>query len=121
MIVHGWTEGLHSLWARPMIQSFLTHGGGCVIFMEYSKYSAGDYGVLCSRYELIKATLKRKVLEIGNLARIFIFGFSFGSRLAQGVGYDLTMANNGTPVFERMDLCDPAGLLNFFYFKFLNF
>lgn len=92
-----------------MIDAFLTHGGGCVIFMEYSKYSAGSYAVLCSRYALIRETLKRKVLQIGNPERIFIFGFSFGARLAQGVGYDLTMANNGVPVFKRMDLCDPAG------------
>lgn len=92
-----------------MVNNFLTHSGGCVIVMEYSYWSAGDYGVLCNRYELLRETLRKKVLEVGTLSRIFFFGFSFGARLVQGVGYNFTMSNGGVPPIKRIDLCDPAG------------
>jgi hypothetical protein len=78
--------------------------------MDYSKYSVvNDYFVLVGKYKLILETLIKKLRNINNLERVFMFGFSFGSRLAQGAGYNLTMSNGGVAMIGRMDLCDPAG------------
>lgn len=98
-----------------MVQNFLTHGGNesCVIFMDYSKYGVvADYFVLVGKYAKILNTLIKKLWQIGRYKDLTVFGFSFGARLAQGAGFNLTMSNNGVIQIDRLELCDPAGIKN---------
>lgn len=81
------------------------HRGGCVIFMDYSNFSiVADYFVLTPHFHGIAEILLRKIKQIGNYDRLFLFGFSFGSRLCFEAG-----ARLGNQRIERIDACDPAG------------
>lgn len=105
IVVHGWKESIWTPWVADLIKKLNQHRGGCVIFMDYSKYSiVADYFVLARRFDDISAILLKKVKQIGNYDRLFMFGFSFGSRLCFEVGAQL-----GHQLIERIDACDPAG------------
>lgn len=112
-IVHGWMEGysIQTAWIRPVIKSTLNLNGGCVIVMDYSFYSGygKGYGEIVHRYPWLRDVLVNALKMFGEYSRMHVFGFSFGSRLAQGAGNVLTDENNGIPVIASMDLCDPAG------------
>lgn len=87
------------------INNLMYHRGGCVIFMDYSNYSVvADYFVLTPRFFHLAGVLLRKIKQIGNYGKIFMFGFSFGSRLCFEVG-----ARLGSQRIDRIDACDPAG------------
>jgi hypothetical protein len=106
IIVHGWLEGLNPTeWVNTTIANLLKYSQGCVFFFDYSVYSKnGNYFALVPHYEGIRAVLVKKLLQIGNPERIFMFGFSFGARLTLDGGAE---AFNGT--INRVDVCDPAG------------
>jgi alpha-beta hydrolase superfamily lysophospholipase len=104
MIVHGWNEGVTTGWANETISKLLQKRGGCVFFMDYSKYAVvSDYFALVSNFKSISAVLVKKLQQIANYDRQFLFGFSFGSRLCIDAGFKI-----GNKVIARMDLCDPA-------------
>lgn len=105
MIVHGWNEGISTPWLNRTIAQFLRHRGGCVFFIDYSKFAnAPNYFNLVSHFEGISRVLTNKMRQIGNFDRQYCFGFSFGSRLCIDAGINI-----GNQQISNMDLCDPAG------------
>jgi hypothetical protein len=109
MIVHGWKEGfrLGTTWVNATILNLLKYRGGCVFFMDYSKYSnVADYFTLTPHFQGILSVLVKKFKQIENYNRQYCFGFSFGAWLCPEAGKKV-----GTQLIDRMDLCDPAGYL----------
>jgi hypothetical protein len=107
MIAHGWKEGyvLGTGWVNSTILNLLKFRGGCVFFMDYSKYAnVADYFQLTPHFAGISAVLLKKFQQIGNFNRQYCFGFSFGSWLCSETGKKV-----GNQLIEKMDLCDPAG------------
>lgn len=105
IIVHGWNENIHTPWVKDTVNNLIKYRGGCVIFMDYSNFSTvSDYFILTPHFFKISRILLRKVRQIGNYDRLFMYGFSFGSRLCFEVGSQL-----GYRVIDRIDACDPAG------------
>lgn len=109
IIVHGWGESVNTPWVPITVNSLLKFRGGCVFFMDYFKYAnVSDYYQLATKekFDGISALLVRKLTQIGigNLDRMYGFGFSFGSRLLPDAAMKI-----GFQPFNRMDLCDPAG------------
>lgn len=105
IIVHGWRESISTPWVSDMIANLLLYRGGCVIFMDYSIFAIfPDYFRLTSHFVGITKVLLRKIKQVGNYDRLFMFGFSFGSRLCFEAGAQL-----GHQVIDRIDACDPAG------------
>lgn len=100
-------ESIYTPWVSDTVQKLLIYRGGCVVFMDYSNYSiVADYFRLVPHFYNIADLLLRKFKQIGNYDRLFMFGFSFGSRLCFEAGAQL-----GYQVIERIDGCDPAGNL----------
>lgn len=86
-----------------------------MFFMDYSKYAnVSDYYQLATKeiFDGLSALLVRKLQQIGNYDRLYGFGFSFGSRLLPDAGTKL-----GNQLVDRMDLCDPAGIIEIFLIK----
>lgn len=80
--------------------------GGCVLFMDYSNYSiVANYFHLTPYFQPIADVLHRKIMQINSHDRLFLFGFSFGSRLCLEAGSRLGLP----PKISRIDACDPAG------------
>lgn len=105
IIVHGWLEGIGTTWAGLTVSNLLKYRGGCVFFMDYSRYAnVSRYLALTPHFQGISSVLLKKVKQIGNYDQLYVFGFSFGSRLAIDVGLKL-----GNQSISRMDICDPAG------------
>jgi hypothetical protein len=95
-----------------LIKNLLKFGGGCVVFMDYSYYAKLDYFTMVKLFNsILRDTLYNKLVSTGHYSRIFMFGYSYGARLAQAAGHKLTMANGGVPQIGDMHLCDPAGPL----------
>lgn len=76
------------------------------MFVDYSNFGTNpDYfHIVGTDFAPISKVIGKKLVQIGNYSRIFMFGFSFGARLVTEVG--ITTAN-GT--IGRIDLCEPAG------------
>lgn len=105
MIAHGWSEGLATPWVEITARNLLKYRGGCVFFMDYSKFAnVSNYFTLTPHFDGISAVFLKKFRQIGNFRRQYCFGFSFGSRLCIDVGLKI-----GYHLIDRMDLCDPAG------------
>jgi hypothetical protein len=105
MVIHGWLEGIDTPWVNKTVEQLLVHRGGCVFFVDYSKYSkVNDYFALLPHFLGISAVILKKFKQIQNYERQYCYGFSFGSRLCIDVGINI-----GNQSIERMDLCDPAG------------
>lgn len=105
MIAHGWSEGLSTPWVEITVRNLLKYRGGCVFFMDYSKFAnVSNYYTLTPHFAGISAVFLKKFRQIGNFIRQYCFGFSFGSRLCIDVGLKI-----GYQMIDRMDLCDPAG------------
>jgi len=108
VIVHGWKEGSDTPWVIALIKNLLATRGGCVIFMDFSKYSkVSNYFTLTPHFDGISAVLLKKLKQINAPDRTYMFGFSFGSRLCTEAGFDF--ANETGTFIDSMDLCDPAG------------
>lgn len=105
MIVHGWWESIKTPWVMDMVEKLASHRGGCILFMDYSNYSyVPEYLRLSAQFRSISNVLLKKVRQVGNYERLFMFGFSFGARLCFEVG-----AKIGNQTIDRIDACDPAG------------
>lgn len=105
IVVHGFQENISTPWVNDIVRNLLFYRGGCVIFMDYSNYSSVfDYRRLVPHFNRIADVLFQKVQQVKNYGRLYMFGFSFGSRLCFEVG-----ARMGNQVIERIDACDPAG------------
>lgn len=74
--------------------------------MDYSKYSkTGNYFALVGHFKGISQTLVKKILQATEkFENVFMFGFSFGSRLVFEAGSKI-----GYQLIDRIDACDPAG------------
>jgi predicted esterase len=87
------------------IRKLAHYRGGCVIFMDYSRFSASDYIVLTKRYESLARLLQRKIMQATrNYKNVFLYGFSFGARLCFEAG-----AGIGYQAIDEIHACDPAG------------
>lgn len=105
VVVHGWKESISTPWVMETINNLRYYRGGCVIFMDYSNFSTvGDYFNLTPHFDAIATVLLRKIKQIRNYDRLFLYGFSFGSRLCFEAGAQL-----GHQLIDRIDACDPAG------------
>lgn len=105
IVVHGWTEGIDTPWVNDTISSLIQHRGGCIFFMDYSKYAKGSrYLDLLSHFDGLLSLLTRKFQQIGNYDQQFCYGFSFGARLCINAGINVDGA------IGRMDLCEPTGV-----------
>ena len=64
--------------------------GGCIMCMDYNRYSKGDYFVLVSKFEKIVAVLTDKLYALEaqgfNPDNGYMFGFSYGAHLALEAG-----------------------------------
>lgn len=100
------------------IKNLRHYRGGCVIFMDYSQFAVtGDYFNLTPHFDDIASVLLRKIKQIKIYDRLFLYGFSFGSRLCFEAGAQL-----GNRLIDRIDACDPAGkLYGSFQLNFINF
>lgn len=106
-IVHGWRENFATPWVNDMVTNLTVHRGGCTIFMDYSNYSSHpDYFRLVPHFSNLADLLQRKVEQVGSFDRMFMFGFSFGSRLCFEVGARLSQLGHQ---IDQIDACDPAG------------
>jgi hypothetical protein len=106
LIVHGWKEDINSEWVLDTISNLTHIRGGCVLFMDYSSLSTvQNYFSLVPHFSSIADTLYRKIIQINSNERLFMFGFSFGSRLCFEVGSRFPFDNK----IDRIDACDPAG------------
>lgn len=105
IVVHGWHESIRTPWVEDLISNLILNRGGCVIFMDYSRHgNAVNYNLLVRKFDSLAAVLLKKVKQIGNYDRLFMFGFSYGARLSFEAG-----ARLGHQKIERIDACDPAG------------
>jgi hypothetical protein len=109
MVIHGWQESINTWWVMDLVSNLMNYRGGCIVFMDYSNYSFGDYGVLVTQFDKISAVASMKVKQIENYDRMYCFGFSYGSRLCIDVGFNLGDQSNGLNLIKEMELCDPAG------------
>jgi hypothetical protein len=110
IIVHGWLENVNTTWVNKTVSSLLQYRGGCVFFMDYSKYSTvWKYFDLVPHFEGLSALLLKKFKQIGNYDQQFCYGFSFGARLCVDAGI-----NVGQQLIGRMDLCELTGNLSRF-------
>lgn len=92
IVVHGWRESYESTeWVPNFISNLTDVRGGCVLFMDYSKYSIGDYGLLVSYFKSITEALVNQLMFLETLGyspeRTFMFGFSYGAHLAMEAGF----------------------------------
>ncbi|CRL02078.1 CLUMA_CG015386, isoform A [Clunio marinus] len=105
IIIHGWMEGIHTPWLPNTVHNFLVHRGGCVVVVDYSKFSNNtNYFALTPHFQGISDVIREKMEQIGNLAQQFCFGFSFGARLCMDIGLAI-----GNQELGRIDACEPAG------------
>jgi hypothetical protein len=105
IIVHGWLENVNTTWVNKTISSLLQNRGGCVFFMDYSKYSTvWNYFDLVTHFDGLSELLLKKFKQIGSYDRQFCYGFSFGARLCVNAGIDI-----GQQKIGRMDLCELTG------------
>lgn len=104
-MIHGWEEHINTGWVMDTIRNLTYYRGGCVLFMDYSRYSRAPYTSLATHFFPLSMVLKKKVQQVSDdYNNVFMYGFSFGARLAFEAGRRL-----GYQQLERIDACDPAG------------
>lgn len=104
-MIHGWEESAKTDWVVNTINNLLYYRGGCVIVMDYSRFSRQPYVTLAVNFSPLARVLVKKIQQTTSFyENVFLFGFSFGSRLAFEAGVRL-----GQQRIERIDACDPAG------------
>nr|XP_019527550.2 pancreatic triacylglycerol lipase-like [Aedes albopictus] len=109
MIVHGWRESCRTEWIADMQSNLTLHRGGCLVCMDYSKYSMEDYFAgLLPKFNLVAEALVGKLKELEargfDPANGHLFGFSFGAQLSIEAGRRFGFRKLG-----RLDACEPAG------------
>lgn len=85
-----------------------TYRGGCIVCVDYYYYSKNpDFFGLLVNYADISKVLIKKYLAFEKLGygpeKVFVFGFSFGARLALELGHEINKLHNGTNLISRMD------------------
>lgn len=104
-VIHGWDESIKTDWVIDTISNLTYHRGGCVIVMDYSRFAKQPYVTLATQFNPLTRVLVKKIQQAtSNYENLYLFGFSFGSRLAFEAG-----ARIGKRRIERIDACDPAG------------
>lgn len=105
-VIHGWTESIETLWVMDTVRNLTHYRGGCVIFMDYSRYAMDpNYFGLVSHFQFLAHLLARKVKQVAmDLNSVFMFGFSFGARLCFEAGGKI-----GYQLIDHIQVCDPAG------------
>ncbi|XP_038106978.1 lipase member H-like [Culex quinquefasciatus] len=111
IVVHGWRGSCSgdTRWVTDLLSNLTVHRGGCLVCMDYSKYSKEDYFQrLVPRFGHVANALAEKLrdLERGGFDPMdgFMFGFSFGAHLTTEAGRRFGLRKLG-----RIDVCDPAG------------
>lgn len=109
-LLFGYTSGdvSDSEYALSLIENFLAVRGGCVVYVDYTYYTNNwNYAELVLRdFYPISNVVLTKVQQVGNYNRIFMYGFSFGARVAVQVGMAGTNGQIG-----KMHLCEPDAIL----------
>lgn len=66
IVTHGWYESNNTVWTAELISNLLFYRGGCVIFMDYSKYSiVKKYVKLLLKFSKISGVLLKKLSASG--------------------------------------------------------
>ncbi|XP_062558631.1 inactive pancreatic lipase-related protein 1-like [Armigeres subalbatus] len=109
MVIHGWKESCSTEWVIDTISNLTLHRGGCIICMDYSKYSIDDYfNGLVPKFPLVVEAILGKLEELEvrgfDPANGYLFGFSFGAQSSIEAGRRFGFRRIG-----RIDVCDPAG------------
>lgn len=91
IVTHGWLESINTLWTVDLVSNLLVYRGGCVIFMDYSKFSNVEkFFKLLRKFTKISAVLLKKLKQLNksgvNDDDLFMYGFSFGARLVIDAG-----------------------------------
>lgn len=91
IVTHGW-EGSNGPWVPELIQKLLKYRGGCVIFLNWGKYSDDlNYNLVALVYWRRIAdvlTSKLKALEIEGVPsdNMYLYGHSLGARISIEAG-----------------------------------
>lgn len=90
LIVHGWRESCLTEWVTELFSKLKEHRGGCIMCLDYSAIS-DRYRVLVNNFDLIHQALTQVLEEMESKGFDhklgYIFGFSFGARVAiEGAG-----------------------------------
>lgn len=82
------THGYRDLkrWVKPLVEMFLKHRGGCVIFLDYSKCTNDvNYLEALTGWESVSAVLTKKLQNLEGegvtTKNILLYGFSLGARI----------------------------------------
>lgn len=91
IIVPGWKESINSVWVPDLISNLTLFRGGCVILMDCFFFSKNpDYFALVRQFTNISNVLVQKLKQLEQEGvqddNLFLFGFSFGSRVAFDAG-----------------------------------
>lgn len=91
IIVHGWSESITRGWVPNLISNLTYFRGGCVIFMDYYEFAKNpDYFALVRQFANISNVLLQKLKQLEKEGvhddNLFLFGFSYGSRVAFEAG-----------------------------------
>lgn len=91
IVTHGFIESNKTAWTGDLISNLLKYRGGCVIFMDYYKFSnVQNYFELVYYFPNISAVLLKKLKQLSNSGvnddNLFMYGFSYGARLVIDAG-----------------------------------
>jgi acetyl esterase/lipase len=91
IILPGWQESCKTEWVIELIGNLKEFRGGCILCMDYSPFSKNsDYFALVRQFYDINDVLVDKLHALASAGfdpkNIFMFGFSFGGRLALSAG-----------------------------------
>jgi Lipase len=113
VLVHGYTESCDSNYMVELIFHLGIARGGCILCMDYRKYtqnSARYVRLVNEHYDGILAVLVKKLTQFKaegfDPKKGYMFGFSFGSILA----INGAIESFGERTLGLIDACDPAGL-----------
>lgn len=85
IFTHGYLESIKRRWVMEFVGNISSARGGCVIFMDYSRYSSFDYVTLRLQFSKIADVLLKKLKQLESEGfsgdNGYGFGFSFGARL----------------------------------------
>ena len=93
IVIHGWQQNIKSPWVNNLIRNLTYYRGGCVMFMDYDFFAKRiDYLWLVDQFRPIAAVLWKKLKQFEyegySADNGYMFGFSYGSRLAIEAGYN---------------------------------
>jgi Lipase len=86
-ISHGWLSSTES-WISTLVQKFRTYRGGCVITMNWGKYSdiISYDKIINIHFKNVSNALSRRLIQLESEGvsgdNIFMYGHSLGARLS---------------------------------------